>query len=430
MVRSEGHLAFQPIEHYLQNFDSDTPPAIILGKYATSNLGVVRSLAVYHIPTIVIDTRRQSTFFSRYALGLQSPDPARSPEQYIVFMKELGQQIPSKGVLFPTGDTETLLLTEQYETLAPYYHFTSASYELIDKLIDKQSLAKLLEKYHIPHPMTVMIDTTSDVASVSKDMTYPCILKPRYPTRFRLDFPAKVFYAASPVEFVTLVSKASAKGHAMIAQEIIPGNAHAMFGFNAYYDRTGRVHGVFNYQRIREWPLGFGNGCYLRQVQEPAMEEMTTTLLKPLGYHGIVDVEFRRDHRDGVLKLIEINPRLWMQNSFPASLGCNHANLAYQEALGRSLPPSSPCVNSPVRWVFGAEDLQSSLASMRQGTLSMREWLGTYRRKNVYATFSWHDPLPWVVAIYRTFIWSWSLAFHRDTSVEKENMLVEEFHTS
>jgi predicted ATP-grasp superfamily ATP-dependent carboligase len=330
-------------------------------------------------------------------------------------------------VLFPTGDTETLILTKQYDALVPYYHFTSASYQLIDTLIDKQSLATLLEKYHIPHPMTVVVNPKSDVSSISKDLAYPCILKPRYPTRFRLDFPTKVFQVTSPSEFVALVGKAAAKGHAMIAQEIIPGNADAMFGFNAYYDRTGRVHGAFNYQRIREWPLGFGNGCYLRQVQDPQMERMTTSLLKPLKFHGIVDVEFRRDHRDGVLKFIEINPRLWMQNSFPARLGCNHAYLAYRDALGETLPSSTQCNDSSVHWVFGAEDLQSSIASMRQGTLSMKEWLAAYRNKNVYATFSWDDPLPWVVAIYRTFVWSCSLALHRDTGVKKEEILVEEF---
>jgi D-aspartate ligase len=430
MVRSQEHISFEPVARYLNDFDSYTPVAVILGKYATSNLGVVHSLAPYHIPTIVIDSRRQSTFFSRYTLGLRSPDPAQSSDEYIAFVIELGRRLPSKGVLFPTGDTETLLLTKHFDMLTPYYHFTSASYQLIDQLIDKQSLAALLTKYRIPHPITVTVNPANDLSSISKDMTYPCILKPRYPTRFRLDFPTKVFAPASPAEFVALVSKATTKGHVMIAQEIIPGNADSMFGYNAYYDRTGRVHGAFYYQRIREWPLGFGNGCYLRQVTEPQMEQMTTTLLKPLQYHGIVDVEFRRDPRDGVLKLIEINPRLWMQNSFPARLGCNHTSLAYLDALERPLPSASSCPDFSVHWVFGAEDLQASLAGLRQGTLSMKEWLAAYRIRNVFATFSWDDPLPWVVAIYRSFVWSWSLALHHDTSVKKEEILVEEYSRS
>ena len=419
-----------PVERYLKHIDRETPVAIILGRYATSNLGAVHSLALHHIPTIVIDTRKQSTFFSRYTIGVQSPDPTKSADNYVAFLLKLGRRLPSKGVLFPTGDTETLLLTKQYDLLSPYYHYTSAAYPLIDSLIDKESLATLLDKYHIPHPATFVVNSESDVSLISREITYPCILKPRYPTQFRLDFPTKVFQATSPAQFISLVGKAAVKGHAMVAQEIIPGNADAMFGFNAYYDRAGGVHGAFNYQRIREWPLDFGNGCYLRQVSEPQMEQMTTTLLKPLQYHGIVDVEFRRDHRDGVLKFIEINPRLWMQNSFPARLGCNHAYLAYLDALDRLLPRASSCNDFSVHWVFGAEDLQSSLAGLRKRTLSMKEWLAAYRVRNVFATFSWDDPLPWVVAIYRSFVWSLSLALHRDTSVKKEEILVEEFNRS
>ncbi len=279
---------------------------------------------------------------------------------------------------------------------------------LLDRLIDKQSLARLLEQYHIPHPVTLIIDPGSDLTVASKEISYPCILKPRYPTRFRLDFPTKGFLASDPKQFIEQVGKAAEKGHAMIAQEIIPGTAAAMHGFNAYYDKNGGVHGAFVYERVREWPLDFGNGCCLRQAQEPSLEQMTTSLLHPLQYHGIVDVEFRRDPRDGHMKLIEINPRLWMQNSFPARLGCSHAHLAYLDALGKPLPASTPHDDASLRWVFGAEDLLSGLSGLRHGTLSIKDWFSAYRPDNVYATFSRDDPLPWVVASYRSFAWSCS----------------------
>ena len=106
-------MVFVPLEHYLKDFDERTPVAVILGKYSTSNLGAIHSLAAYHIPTVVVDARRQSSFFSRYTIGVQSPDPARFPEEYIAFLIELGRRLPDKGVLFPTGDTETLILTKQ-----------------------------------------------------------------------------------------------------------------------------------------------------------------------------------------------------------------------------------------------------------------------------------------------------------------------------
>lgn len=404
-------MAVLPLQRYLNNFKG-TPPALILGQYATSNLGVIHSLATYHIPTIVLDSRQQSTFFSRYTLGIQSPNPLLSEREYIGFLLKLGQQIPAKAVLIPTGDTETLLLAKYSDELSPYFLSTSAPYDLLNTLINKQSLFKLLEQYHIPHPQTFIIDPGSNLTQASKDVLYPCILKPVYPSRFRQDFPIKCFRVSSPDQFLTQVGKATDKGHAMIAQEIIPGNAEAMHGFNAYFDKSGGMHGPFMYQRIREWPPRFGNGCYLRQVHEPVLEQMTSALLKPLKYHGIVDVEFRRDPRDGQFKFIEINPRIWMQCNFPASLGCNHSYLAYVDALGLPLPQAEAQTDTSLRWVFPAEDIQSALASIRQGSLSFREWLAAYRPSNIYAGFSWDDPFPWVIATYRTLAWVGSLAMH------------------
>jgi D-aspartate ligase len=403
----------QSLHQYLNNFEDGTPPAIIMGPYATSNLGVIHNLAAHHIPSIVIDARRQCSFFSRYALGLLSPNPSQSVDDYLEFLLDLGRSLPGKAVLFPTADTETLILSQHHDRLTPHFHSTSALYELLNVLINKQSLFELLERYQIPHPATYIVDPGSDLGKISKQIPYPCILKPCYPAQFRLDFPTKAFQASSPEQFLSLVQKITAKGHELIAQEIIPGTAESMFGFNAYYDKHGDVHGQFIYQRIREWPLGFGNGCYLRQVHEPQLEEMTTKLIKPLGYHGIVDVEFRRDARDGQMKLIEINPRIWMQNRFPGYLGYNHPYLAYRDALDLPLQPSMSLEDSSLHWVFGAEDLQSGLAGVRQGTLPIKEWLTTYLRPNLYATFSRNDPFPWVIAAYRSFIWSCSLTLHR-----------------
>ena len=409
----------------LRPYPHDAHPAIILGRYSTTNLGAIHSLAAHHIPTIVIDARRQSSFFSRCTTGIQSPNPTTHPHDYITFLQDLSHHLPQPGILFPTGDTETLLLAQHANDLNHYYS-TSAPYDLLNTLINKHSLADLLTHHHIPHPITYTIDPTSDLASLSATMTYPCILKPQYPTQFRLDFPLKAFYATTPTEFREYSAKAATKGHAMIAQEIIPGTAQAMHGFNAYYDTTGNPHAPFEYQRIREWPLEFGNGCFLQHVHEPSLETMTTSLLKPLKYHGIVDVEFRYDHRDDTFKLIEINPRLWMQNNFPASLGYNHAYLAYLDALQQPLPPDTYSKSSPTRWVFGAEDLHSSLAALQKGTLSVGEWLSAYRPTNIHATFSYQDPMPWVVAAYRSVVWSCSLALHRKaenpTSLRERSM--------
>jgi predicted ATP-grasp superfamily ATP-dependent carboligase len=149
------------------------------------------------------------------------------------------------------------------------------------------------------------------------------------------------------------------------------------------------------YQRIREWPLGFGNGCYIQQVQEPLLEQITTPLMKKIGYYGIVDAEFKRDPRDGIFKFIELNPRVWMQNSFPSRYGCNLPYIAYLDAIGKPIDTQIPCIpHKKINWVYFQQDLQSSRAAIQTGTLSLYAWLGAYNLRNDYAVFAWDDPLP------------------------------------
>ena len=53
-----------------------------------------------------------------------------------------------------------------------------------------------------------------------------------------------------------------------------------------------------------------------------------------LGFHGISQVEFKRDPRDGRYKLMEINPRLWQWHGLAAACGVDLPRIAYCDLLG------------------------------------------------------------------------------------------------
>jgi D-aspartate ligase len=381
-------------EKYITRFSD--PLAFILGIYPTSNLGAVRNLGRKGVPCIVLDVKKnQAAFFSKYAKGFVCPHPKNDEESYIRFLMSLGEKLSEKGVLIPTGDTETLTLLRHRNQLESYYHFTMDSYEKVNIFLNKKLFYQYLEKHQIPHPKTFFPLDEHDVNIAGKELSYPCILKPVYPTYFRLDFDTKLFVASSPQQLLSLFSKVKEKHHEVMLQEIIPGKAESMFGFNAYYDHTMTPYGRFTYQRIREWPLGFGNGCYIKHVEEPTLERLTTSLIQKIGYYGIVDAEFRRDPRDGLFKFIEINPRVWMQNSFPSRYGCNIPYLAYRDALKKSLPKEPISEQFPsIQWVYFLEDIQSIRALMHKKSMPYHTILPAYHPRNEFALFAWDDPLP------------------------------------
>lgn len=387
-------MIIHPTKRFFEQFNE--PIAFILGIYPSSNLGAVRNLGRQGVPTVVLDTKKnQAAFFSKYTKGILCPHPKYSEENYIDFLQCLGEQLPRKGILFPTGDTETLAVLRYRNLLEKYYHFTMADYDTVNSLINKQQFYHLLEKYNIPHPKTFFPHDESDIKNVSRHLSFPCIIKPVYPTYFRLDFQTKLFIAFTPEEVFSFYAKAEEKHHEIMLQEVIPGDAEAMFGYNAYYDQKGLPHGQFMYRRIREWPLGFGNGCYIQQVQEPVLAQITTSLMRKLDYYGIVDAEFKYDSRDGIYKFIEVNPRIWMQNSFPSRYGNNLPYMAYLDAIGKHIPKNTSCnPKKNIRWVYFLEDIQSSRAALSAGTLSISQWLQAYSFHNDHAVFAWDDPFP------------------------------------
>jgi predicted ATP-grasp superfamily ATP-dependent carboligase len=384
-------------EQYITQFND--PIAFILGIYPTSNLGAVRNLGRHGVPTVVLDVKKnQAAFYSKYAKGFVCPHPKYDEEAYIDFLLCLGAQLHEKGVLIPTGDTETIALLRHRKQLESYYYFTMDSYEKVNVFLNKKLFYQYLEKQNIPHPKTFFPRDENDVKAASVEMTYPCIIKPVYPTYFRFDFNTKLFIVSSAQQLLSVFSKVYEKNHEVMLQEIIPGGADTMFGYNAYYDHSGTPHGMFMYQRIREWPLGFGNGCYIQHVEEPILEHMTTSLIQKIGFYGIVDAEFKRDPRDGLYKFIEVNPRVWMQNSFPSRYGCNLPYMAYLDAVKRPLPENPFFLpDDTVRWVYFLEDIQSVRAQIRNRSIRLRSILPAYSLRNDHALYAWDDPLPFFI---------------------------------
>lgn len=384
-------------EKYFSQFND--PIAFILGIYPTSNLAAVRNLGRHGVPTVVLDVKKnQAAFYSKYTKGFVCPHPKYDEEAYIDFLISLGALLREKGVLIPTGDTETLALLRHRSQLESYYRFTMDVYEKVNLFLNKKLFYQFLEKQKIPHPQTFFPRDENDVKAASVEISYPCIIKPVYPTYFRFDFNTKLFIASSSQQLLSVYMKVHEKNHEVMIQEIIPGKADSMFGCNAYFDRQGTPHGLFVYRRIREWPLGFGNGCYIQQVEEPDLEHMTTELIQKIEFYGIVDAEFKRDSRDGLFKFIEVNPRVWMQNGFPSRYGCNIPYMAYLDAVKKPLPENPLFVqNHKVKWVYFLEDIQSVRAQIRNRSIRLRTILPAYSLRNEHALFAWDDPLPFFV---------------------------------
>jgi predicted ATP-grasp superfamily ATP-dependent carboligase len=373
--------------------------AIVLGRYILLDIGVIRSLNKKNIPSFILNPIvKPGCSYSKYYKGTICPNPKDNEKEYIDFLIGFGENLNKKAVLFPLGDIETSVILKNRSKLEKYYLFISSEFKIVEKFLDKAKFYETIKKHGISCPITYPINSIGDAKIVSEKIIYPCILKPVHSDYFRSEFKTKLFYVKSKNELIKKYKTTIERNHKVIVQEIIPGDISDYYGCDVFYDKNSNPNGVFMYRRIRDWPQRFGNGCLIESVYEPELEEITTRLIKKIGYHGIVDVEFKKDARDDSFKIIEINPRCWMQNSFPTRCGINFPYMAYMDAIGKDF--EKQIYNGKhIKWLFMPQDVLSILQLIRQGDLSFKNCIKSLQGDKEYAIFSSDDPLPFFVLL-------------------------------
>src|SRR5215475_14033324 len=119
------------------------PPAVVLG-LGQNGLGTVRALGRLGIPVIGIDSDlTQPSAQTRYCLKLHSQDFLSGGPGFLEDLIQLGKRLNCKGVLFPSGDLNIALVSEERETLAPYFHLSLPDKEVIQLFLNKKAFYKL-----------------------------------------------------------------------------------------------------------------------------------------------------------------------------------------------------------------------------------------------------------------------------------------------
>src|SRR5207245_547909 len=125
----------------------------------------------------------------------------------------------------------------------------------------------------------------------------------------------------------------------------------------------------FTKRKLRQYPVTFGWGCFHETAWEPEAAELGLRFFQGIGLRGLGNVEFKRDVRDGRLKLIECNPRLTAANELVRLAGHDFARLAYERAAGRDGPTMGSFREGLYFW-YPFMDTRACLSLRRQRKLT------------------------------------------------------------
>jgi predicted ATP-grasp superfamily ATP-dependent carboligase len=189
----------------------------------------------------------------------------------------------------------------------------------------------------------------------------------------------------------------------LMLQEYIPGKDDSVWMFNGYFDEYSNCLFGITGRKIHQTPVYTGMTALGVCLDNPTVRQQTTKLVSALGYKGILDIGFRYDPRDGKYKLLDANPRLGATfRLFVGADGMDVVRAQYLHFTGQTVPQSPICPGR--KWIVEDADVISAIQYCRDGALSLRECLGSYRGIQEGAWFASDDWSPFLHLIGGSFM--------------------------
>ena len=253
---------------------------------------------------------------------------------------------------------------------------------MLARIQTKRGQLEAAEPAGVPVPRTAYPASVEEARAAGEELGYPVLVKPSSTEGFKRRFGRQAFRCETAAEVARAF--ADAEPYEPMVQELIPGGderalharqlprrrrrgARALLRPQAAPDASGCGH----------LPRGRGASGSRRSSSRGSNSFVRWSI------HGLSQVEFKRDRRDGSFKLMEVNPRLWQWHGLAAACGVDLPLIAYRDLTGERrepvsmngrrrrwaitlLPGEAPAPQRPpyVDAVFARDDLKPALVQV------------------------------------------------------------------
>lgn len=139
-------------------------------------------------------------------------------------------------------------------------------------------------------------------------------------------------------------------------------------------------------------------------------------------------MEFKRDERDGIFKLMEINCRANKTGSLDVYCGINFPWIQYKHlVLGEIEKQGNRVFKENVYWIDSAKDMVMFFTSRKEEEYALKDYVKPYLGEKVFAIFSWKDPIPFIKRFFnigRTAVGDLFSGIIGKKKVESQNKII------
>ncbi len=383
-------------------------PVLILKCFEDSyiGLGIVRSLGRLGVPvySVVNDTRAPANF-SRYGKTFCFPNltDRTNDVQLLEYLAEVADKLGRKSVLIPTTDLYARFVSRQRTILESSFLFQKCDPDLVESLCSKQSMNELASGHDVPTARTFVPTSMMSVHEYTKHALFPVVVKAVDWTQVNGRPSTKSVIMHSSDELINNGSfNNGGEFPNVMLQEYIGGRGTLDWIFNGYFDHQSNCLFYSTGKKLRQAPIYTGYSTLGECSANQIVYDTSVKFLRNIGYTGIVDIDYRYDPRDGLYKILDVNPRVGATfRLFAGRYGLDVIRAMYLDITGQKVPHDSQMEGR--KWIVEDSDLRSAYEGYKNGDFNLRSYLGSFRGVREGAWMALDDPSPSIMRIWRHF---------------------------
>lgn len=260
------------------------------------------------------------------------PDPREKPLEYKDSLVTIASRVDVRTIV-PIFEEDIYLFARYHDEFERYVSLVVPPLDILEQVHDRLQLAKAATEAGVPVPETRLLrDGTgySEGAVVKSryNLLTDAYLDLRHPGEITT---INTIEHVAPEADPAVDALYEAMDHVPIIQEFIPGEDEYMV---ATLCDHGDPVALFQHRQVRGTKYVGSGGAYRESVSIPELEEVATTLLDHLDWHGLACLEYVEDENTGEFKLIEINPRMWQSLASTVRMGADFPLYYWYHANG------------------------------------------------------------------------------------------------
>ena len=369
---------------------SAPPPAVVLGGEAIA-VSVGRSLGPRGVAVHALGVASDPVRWSRWCRRFVDLGAGEGVvDRWLAWLRS--GDAPAGAVLVPCNDDALeLIALHRAELEALGFRSAETDDRGVLSMLDKDATREIAVAAGIAAPRSVVVEGPQELEGALAELDWPVVLKPVHSHEFARHYgmATKVLEGDDPAALREGLDEVAQLGVRMLLTEIVPGPEDSFFSYYSYLDERGEPLFHLTKRKLRQYPPRFGLGCLHVTDRNEEVAELGLRFFRAARLRGLACVEFKRDERDGQLKLIECNHRLTLATELLRRAGADLPYFVYARAAGLPVPEIRYRTGVSL-WAPG-RDLR---AWRRDPSLGFGTWLRSVARPHTFLLASARDPKP------------------------------------